>query len=380
MRPLQLLGSLRSPQLFYAQVREDPEVDQRALAITPKDRVLVVTSGGCTALTLLAEGPQALVAVDVNPTQNYLLELKLTAIRAFPLRVCLRLFGVQASRDRWNLYQTLSPQLSPPARGFWDVRRPLVERGLLYAGTTEAMVRWLRVLLFRFVHHPTIVRQFLHQRNLTDQARFYHEVWNTKRWRHVVQLAFHPWLFRLIYGRAFTERRDTGVRGGAEQNFTRAWIQKIERAFTEIPAGSNYFLSQLLWGSYLPGEGGIPPYLRPGIFDRVRVHADRIRWMTADLQMFLAGVPAGHFTKMTLSNAIEWIPAVRIRPSFAAVARGLAIGGRLVLRHLLGVTPVPPDLPLEEQQNLSGQLTREERAFLYTRVSLYERTSAIFEI
>ena len=72
-------------KLLYAQVREDPEVDLEALSIGPEDTLFAVTSGGCTALRLLAEGPKELTCVDFNPAQNYLLELKLAAIRSLPM-------------------------------------------------------------------------------------------------------------------------------------------------------------------------------------------------------------------------------------------------------------------------------------------------------
>src|SRR5256885_6989618 len=95
------LPAVRLPsKLLYAQVREDPEVDVDALSITPQDRVLAVTSGGCTALRLLAEGPRELICIDFNPAQNHLLELKLAAIRFLPLAECRRFLGARKARNR----------------------------------------------------------------------------------------------------------------------------------------------------------------------------------------------------------------------------------------------------------------------------------------
>ena len=66
-------------RLFFAQVREDPHAELAALQPGPDDEVVVVSSGGCTALSLLAAGAGRVVAVDLNATQNHMVELKTAA-------------------------------------------------------------------------------------------------------------------------------------------------------------------------------------------------------------------------------------------------------------------------------------------------------------
>ena len=67
-------------RLFFAQVREDPRLELELLHPGPNDSIVVVGSGGCTALSLLAAGAGSVTSVDVNRTQNHLIELKLAAI------------------------------------------------------------------------------------------------------------------------------------------------------------------------------------------------------------------------------------------------------------------------------------------------------------
>ena len=70
------LGDARLGPLYFAQVREDPEVEIEALSPAPDRALVVVSSGGCTALSLLAAGAGRVTAVDVNVAQNHLVELK----------------------------------------------------------------------------------------------------------------------------------------------------------------------------------------------------------------------------------------------------------------------------------------------------------------
>ncbi|MBI3468098.1 MAG: DUF3419 family protein [Planctomycetes bacterium] len=80
-------------RLVFNQSFEDPEMDRAALEIGPAHTALTITSGGCNALTLLCEGPRRLVAVDSNPAQNHLLELKRAGIYALTPEEYYQFFG-----------------------------------------------------------------------------------------------------------------------------------------------------------------------------------------------------------------------------------------------------------------------------------------------
>ena len=83
-------------RLLFAQCFEDPEIDRRALRIGPGHTVLCVTSGGCNVLALLLDAPAHLIALDLNPAQNALLQLKIEGIR----RLVLEHEGVEYARAR----------------------------------------------------------------------------------------------------------------------------------------------------------------------------------------------------------------------------------------------------------------------------------------
>src|SRR5918998_696964 len=68
-------------KLFFAQVREDPVLEIEALEPSPEKTLVVVGSGGCTALSLLAAGAGRVVAVDLNQVQNSLTDLKAGAVQ-----------------------------------------------------------------------------------------------------------------------------------------------------------------------------------------------------------------------------------------------------------------------------------------------------------
>ena len=60
----------------YAQCWEDPRTVIHALEVSPLDDVISIASGGDNIFALLLNQPRSLVAVDMNPAQIFLVELK----------------------------------------------------------------------------------------------------------------------------------------------------------------------------------------------------------------------------------------------------------------------------------------------------------------
>ena len=68
--PRRELSGAGNGRLLFAQVREDPILEIDALRVRSGGRYVVVGSGGCTALSMLAAGAGHVSAVDLNKTQN----------------------------------------------------------------------------------------------------------------------------------------------------------------------------------------------------------------------------------------------------------------------------------------------------------------------
>jgi S-adenosylmethionine-diacylglycerol 3-amino-3-carboxypropyl transferase len=95
-----------------------------ALNLGPDDTLLVITSAGCNVLDYASVGPRRIHAVDANPRQTALLELKLAGIRHLGFDDFFALFGRWVHGDFCDLYrEALRRDLSPFARRFWDERQ-----------------------------------------------------------------------------------------------------------------------------------------------------------------------------------------------------------------------------------------------------------------
>ncbi|KAB8339012.1 hypothetical protein FH972_021951 [Carpinus fangiana] len=107
-------------EYIYAFTWEDARVDARLLNIKSDDVILAITSAGDNVLAYALERPKRIHAIDLNPSQNHLLELKLAAFTALGYDDVWALFGEgKHANFREVLISKLSPHLSSAAFQFW---------------------------------------------------------------------------------------------------------------------------------------------------------------------------------------------------------------------------------------------------------------------
>src|SRR5688572_11759643 len=140
LRRIELPGAV-DDRLFFAQVREDPRLEVAAFEGRWDGPIAIVSSAGCTALSLLAHGASEVYGVDVNRTQHHLVELKAAAIARTDPDLALGLLGATATAPdaRLGTYRQIRDELTPLARQYWDARPAAIARGVLQAGVTERL-------------------------------------------------------------------------------------------------------------------------------------------------------------------------------------------------------------------------------------------------
>ena len=135
---------------LYAFTWEDPRVDQRLLKISDDDTVLCLTSAGDNLLDyLVSANPKRIHAVDLNPNQNHLLELKIAAFQALPYADFWKMFGEgKYPSFRQVLLTKLSPYMTSQACQFWlsHSGRFTSSRGLYETGGSGHAIRLIRWL------------------------------------------------------------------------------------------------------------------------------------------------------------------------------------------------------------------------------------------
>lgn len=351
-------------RLFFAMVREDSRLDVEHLAPSGDEEVVVVGSGGCTALSLLAAGAGHVWSVDLNRTQHHLVELKLAALRALAPREAAAFLGAlpMAASARARHYGALRPFLGDAARLWWDERSGDLAAGVLGTGVSERFIRLVVTALRLAVHPSARVARLLACRSLADQRALYEREWDSRRWR----LLFHLLLNRAVFRRAYDPAFFRHVRN---PSFARHFHGLVGRGLTTLPVADNYFAHHMLTGRYpLDEPEGAPPYLLHARATAAATH--RLTLVDGGMTTFLRTRPAGSIGGFALSNIGEWMDAAQLDALFAEVVRTAAPGARLVYRDFVGRTEVPARWRhrVVVDQARSEALTPRDRSLLQARI------------
>ncbi len=326
--------------LVYNTCWEDPRLDREALRLGGEDRVVMITSAGCNALDYLLAGAGSIDAVDLNPRQNALLELKLAGIRGLEFGPFFELFG-QGRSPRWEtLYrECLRPQLSSPAAAYWDKFGGAFFSGrgrrnsFYFHGTSGWFAFAVNVYLSRLAKVRRDVDDLLHARTVAEQRDIYFG-------RGVEERIFRPlvrWLLRrdvtlalLGVPRSQRQQLDRDVPGGVVGFI----ISRIRSVFTELPLQDNYFWRVYLTGSYT--AECCPEYLKPENFARLKGEAlvDRVSLHSTSLLGYLEQ-RSSPVTRYILLDHMDWLYAHHrevLCAEWQAIIDRAAPGCRLIWR------------------------------------------------
>jgi S-adenosylmethionine-diacylglycerol 3-amino-3-carboxypropyl transferase len=242
--------------IHYAQCWEDPQVLRAALKVGPDDDVVSVASGGDNSLALLLDNPRTVTAIDRNPAQLYLVELKTRAMRTFEYDDFVSFLGTRPCADRDKLYNILRRALTENARAFWDSHPDHIKAGVIHCGKFERYFTVFHGHVLPLIHSRKTVDAFLSTTSREDQQKFYRSLWDNRRWRALFRVFFSRFLLSSM-GRGrevFTQVKNNHVAD--------TLLARTRRGLTEIPIHDNFFVHYILSGQFRD-LATAHPYLSP---------------------------------------------------------------------------------------------------------------------
>lgn len=323
--------------LVYNTCWEDPRIDRQALTLSPHDTLVAITSAGCNVLDYALEGPRQIYAVDMNPRQNALLELKLAGIRQLEFEQFYAMFGRGRIADCREAYDgRLRSVLSPAAQAYWDRHINFFcgrgwRQSFYFHGTSGIFAR----VVNHYIDHVARVRDAVHScltaPTLDAQRRVYEAE---------LREAFWSRFLRWALGRGFT-LSFLGVppaqREQVERHYSGGIADFIEdcldAVFGRLPLADNYFWRVYLTGEYSPDC--CPEYLKPANFERLKAGlADRISVHTCSLLAFLRQTDSP-ISRYVLLDHMDWLSARRypvLEQEWQAIVDSAAPGARVIWR------------------------------------------------
>ena len=274
--------------------------------IGPKDNILVITSAGCNALDYALTGPNAVHAVDMNPRQNALLELKMSGIRNLEFEDFFAMFGQGSHEQASKIYrQALRSSLSTWSQGYWDKKIKLFDRrkSFYFFGTSGRFARFINFYVDRVVRVRPWINQLLSADDVSQQREIYDGYLRDRFWTRPLNFAMGQDATLSMVGvpRAQRQQVDKHYDGGIVQ-----FVQDcVESVFAKLPISDNYF-----WRVYLTGEytdDCCPEYLKPDNFEALKNGlVDRVTTYTDSVEGFLRKNDV-QISRFVLLDHMDWL-------------------------------------------------------------------------
>jgi S-adenosylmethionine-diacylglycerol 3-amino-3-carboxypropyl transferase len=356
---MQRLQNSTASEISFSQVPEDPRIElsvAEALGECQENllRVLVVASGGCTALSLLASPMVGRIdAVDSNPAQLHLVELRRQALLHLPLFDQMALIGGDrqtSDRERLDLYKELRPYLPVATVSFWDAHLDQIARGVNQVGRFETLIAQLSARLSTLGIDP-----------LEDWT----ESLEHSAWTDELESIFTPEELVNLFG-------ERAVKNWKNPSFAEHFGQRLAVTLQKMSPKENYFMTQLFANTYAEGLKGVPVYLQgpaQGTIQALGTH--RLQLHCGEfLEKIVELGESGGFDLISMSNFGEGMPPRQLQQAIATVSQQLNPGGALIGRRLhhhddLGTLMAQH---LRVDRDLSAQLLETERSYLYQEV------------
>lgn len=280
-------------QVIFGQVREDSRVECQLLRRLPENaNAFVIASAGDTALSLLTLGHSNVTAVDTNPAQIYLTELKMKALGMADFELARRCFYTEAP----GLPSRLKNELSENCLQFWQANPNLLMRGMNNSGVVDQKLQQMMKFFFLFVNDREKTKVMLNQTNIKAQQNFYQREFTNWRWKLALKLVFKNNLLSFAHGSDVQSM---------PANFEQIMTSKVEKMFTNFPTAYNGFLWQTFLGEYPENDEALPPYLQKGNRQMLQFGITRFHYQIIDAASYLKEQPPNSIDFFALTNILE---------------------------------------------------------------------------
>ncbi|MFY9589202.1 DUF3419 family protein [Rickettsia endosymbiont of Halotydeus destructor] len=309
----------------FAVVREDPLIEQTLIErITPQN-VLMIASGGCTALSLKSKFPKInFTLFDINSSQIQLVKNKIKALECY---------GNHSFKEQFNI----------------NFNNP---KGLNNCGEFESLFNCFRQFLTEFI---------LPKKNILDiflEDEDPNILLNNKYWSVAFDLFFSNSLLLAMFGPAAIQH--------AEPNSYPRYFQKaFENGFYRKDYKKNYFLHHMFLGYYLDNINAQPYYLHK---KNQNIQFEYINDKLLNVENI------NKFQLVSLSNIFDWMSEEEVLTHLKYLENNLLSGTYIIFRQLNNTKNYLSKVHgFKNHNQLENALLINDKSLFYNKINIWEK-------
>jgi len=251
----------------YASLWEDADVLLEGLSLNPSSRVMSIASAGDNCFSMLSEGIEQCIAVDISAVQLYLVELKKVAIQQLDRITFMRFVGFQEDDHRLETYHNLKANLSSDALNYWNQQTDAIKEGVIHTGKFERYFQLFKQSYLHKIHPQSTIDELFRSKSAAEQLAFHDNKWHTVEWKE-------------MYGHFFGKQmmgdhgRDPEFLKHVKGEVSELILQQEINAIRKPCIQQNYFLYYILNNRF--DEGYLPHYVREENYEKVKANIDAL--------------------------------------------------------------------------------------------------------
>ena len=368
-----LFSAITENNLVYNTSWEDPRIDRQLLNLDSNSNVLMLTGAGCNALDYLLDDVQNIDAVDINPAQNALLELKKAFFHNNSYSLLWDFLGAAQTNNPKQVYtEYLRPYISSAAKKYWDTHinkfvRKNDNGGFYYSGTTGKVAQ---VINWQIQQKglANSIQKLLQSKSLEEQSYYFDEIepqlWNP----------FAKWLVRRhssmsLLGVPASQREM--IAQHYEHGMEEFIRQSLRHVFTKLSISDNYFWRVYLTGCYIPSC--CPNYLQESNFSTLSRKVNRITTYTSSLLQFLRqqSKTYSHFVLLDHQDWMAYVQPRELAQEWRQILQHAQPGTRILFRSAGNNLNFLPGFVWD---NVAFETEHSQKLHQQDRVGTYEST------
>lgn len=313
----------------FAVVREDPMIDMEIIENFKLQNILLIASGGCTALSIAAKfQDRKLTLFDPNPNQLLLVKEK--------FKILSEITDQRGFENQFNIAVDIPGSLNAK-------------------GNFESLFRNFRKFIWEFICPESGWIELFNGRNTLNLS----EIFSNKYWNVAFELFFHDSLLLAMFGPDALQHAPKG-------SYPSYFRERLEQGLKRQDLEKNYFLHHIFLGYYLTEKESQPFYLQQKIL------VSEIEYINGYLQ----DVPyLEEYDYIMLSNIFDWMSQNDIDSVISLLKKKCKKDSVICFRQLNNTHDLASEFQdqFQLQKELSENLYQKDRSLFYNSLSVLRK-------
>lgn len=346
-------------RIRYSIVWEDYNSLYAGLNIDEKDELLVITSAGCSVLNACLKFPERIIAVDINPHQNKLLEFKLQLYKYSNYETLASILGINKSTSALEALESVKDFYCKEEYASWKQYFIDHPDGLLTSGQLEKYIHQFYKTLDK--NEQAMLKELFNAESIEHQKNIFEKLVKETEFEQKFKIHFDD--------AQLSKGRDPKLFKYAEENGGQAFYQRLCKYIANSLLKDNFYMHFFFFGLENMEEHILPPCYRKENFHIIKNNTNLIEIHTMDVLDFIETHDTSEINKASLSNIFEYTSTGDFEQSIACIRQKTKIK-KLLFWNLLHEQGISRPSNYYINKNISSKISSREACFYFKNVRL----------